>query len=333
MALRPVPWAIGHGAHNAAEGARLSLYAGTGGARGVMAPTDMRVTALPVPGAAVRISEGAAVMPNDYVPGASQSYAIEEESSTDFPITATGSSGGAIRYLIARVMDDQYAGQAPANVKNGPYCGYQWLSTDPRVAPPAYPWDLLARVDQPANTATITPAMVTDLREIAQPMIVERSVVRPVIVKDITSIWSHSLNHVVGENGMRGEKFPDVGNDFKIKAPDGANRVIIHTEVTGVRYDGRLSNGPWWVTFGPDGQGEKYTTQDFAWDSLAAGDPYTGNLLLTEELALPADCRGKLMNFTIRAGIDDRWNTVRGAMSLTARSGMSMSAKFLKATE
>ena len=55
MALRPVPWAIGHGAHNSAEGARMSLYAATNGARGVINPGDMRVTALPVPGAAVRI--------------------------------------------------------------------------------------------------------------------------------------------------------------------------------------------------------------------------------------------------------------------------------------
>ena len=331
MALRPVPWAIGHGAHNAVEGARLSLHAGTRGARGVMSPTDMRVTALPVPGGAVRIHKGAAVMPNDYVPGSSQAYAVEEQSSTDFPIPPTGSAGGAVRYLVARVMDDQYAGQAPTDVINGPYNDYAWLSSDPRVNPPSYPWTLLARINQPANTATITQAMTTDLRQVANPQIKDDWIARPTVNAHLTG-WSHILRQAKNGTGDdRGEQFPDGphGGEFAVFCPTWATYVLVEFTWSGIRCSGQNAWGGYYLQY-TDGTTWR-SSQDFGWDQLEAGYPYVTEWTLAEKLYLPPSMRGKTLRFYPRAFRDV--NSPNTGITMTNRSGLNFRARFLEVAD
>lgn len=168
MALDNVPWFIGGGAEHGPEVARMLAYAATSGAEGVISPTDMRVTALPTPGGSVRVYPGGAVMLNRYPSAPNQSYTVRNATATDVAVSATGSGAGATRYVILRVDDPQYGGQAPANVTTGPYVRFVLVNSITNLA---YPFIPLARINQPANTSAITGAMITDLRKVANPRV------------------------------------------------------------------------------------------------------------------------------------------------------------------
>lgn len=166
MALDSVPWFIGGGAEHSPAVARMLAYAATSGATGVVSPGDLKVTALPTPGASVRVAPGGAVMLNRYPGAPNQSYTARNATATDVAVTATGSSGGATRFLILRVDDPEFGGAVPADRVNGPYVRLVWVNSITNLA---YPFVALAKLVQPANTATITNAMLTDLREVANP--------------------------------------------------------------------------------------------------------------------------------------------------------------------
>lgn len=166
MAIDPVPWFIGGGAEHGPEVARMLAYAATSGSEGIVTATDLRVTALPTPGAAVRVYPGGAVMRNRYPGGANQSYTARSASATDVAIPATDSSGGATRYVIMRVDDPQYGGQAPDNVVSGPYVRYDVVNSIENLA---YPAIAVAKINQPASTATITGPMIEDVRVLCNP--------------------------------------------------------------------------------------------------------------------------------------------------------------------
>ena len=166
MALDSVPWFIGGGAEHSPAVARMLAYAATNGATGIISPGDFKVTALPTPGTSVRVAPGGAVLLNRYPGAPNQSYTARNASSTDVAVTATGSSGGATKYLILRVDDPEFGGQAPADRVNGPYVRFVWVTSITNLP---YPFVPLAKLVQPANTATITNAMLTDIRDVANP--------------------------------------------------------------------------------------------------------------------------------------------------------------------
>lgn len=180
MAFDPVPWFVGGGAHHSPEVARLPPYALSGGAEGIVDVTDLRVTALPVAGAAVRVQPGAALIRSRAAGGAQQTYAARNAVAEDVPIAATGSSGGRSDLIVARVEDPFMAGeswQAPADPVVGPYVFARVVSNVPAGTTrlqdvPGYETHsavTLARVDLPASTGTVTSALITDLRKVAIP--------------------------------------------------------------------------------------------------------------------------------------------------------------------
>ncbi|GAA1361358.1 hypothetical protein [Brevibacterium luteolum] len=331
MPLQPVPWATGNGADNPVEGARLALHAATSGARGVAGPDDMRVTALPVPGGAVRVHTGAGVTPNDYIPGGgAQAYAMREESHTDVPIPATGSGGGATRYLIARVQDPQYAGAEPEDVVNGPYNHYAIVGSKDGHK---FPYVPLAKIVQPANTATITNEMITDVREVANPREKTVRFPRPVVNQHIDG-YSHVLRHRRNGTGHgRGEQFPDSANGgrFDLDIPEWATRMHVDARWTSVRYNGQSSWGAFYLQYvGKDGVWR--STQDFGWD-VNEGNIYTTNWLLSDNLFIPYAMRGGRLSIYMRAFVEDNSNAKQGAVSLNKRSGLHLDVTFYEVAD
>ena len=158
-------WAVEGGAATP-EDARAALYKATGGNRGVSLPGDLKVTALPVAGTSVRVNPGGATLPSRYPGGAGESYGTLLKASEDVPVPATGSGGGAVRYLVQRITDPQFEGQPPADPVNHRYDSFVWVDS---LANLTYPYVELAKLEQPASTATITQGMLTDLRKLAQP--------------------------------------------------------------------------------------------------------------------------------------------------------------------
>lgn len=193
MALDPVPWFIGGGAEHSPDVARLLAFAATGGRGGVVGRTDMRVTQLPAANGNFRVAAGACVIPNLYENVPQQSYIARAPSVTDVPITPTGSTGGRSDMVVIRIDDPQFGGQVPADVKVGPYVRIAVISGVSPTAttlPPTvnYPAIPLARIDLPANTATVTQALIKDLREVAQPRS-ERvvKIMQPTANSDVTT--------------------------------------------------------------------------------------------------------------------------------------------------
>lgn len=177
MALDPVPWFVGGGAEHSPDVARMVAYAATGGAAGVLGNLDFRITSTPVPGTNVRIAAGAGVVPNGYLPApdfGKQSYIARADSVTDIAVTATGSGAGRSDLVVLRMDDPQFGGQAPVDIENGPYVRFAIISnvaagTTQLPTDLGYPALLLARIDLPASTGTVTQGMIVDLRKLPAP--------------------------------------------------------------------------------------------------------------------------------------------------------------------
>jgi hypothetical protein len=175
MAFDKTPWFVGGGAQHSPETARLLAFAATRGNEGIVGVGDLKVQAQAVPNGTVRVSSGAGNALNRYAGGGQQTYVLRNASQTDVPITPTGSSGGRTDMVIARVLDPQYEGQAPADPVNFQYAFptvIQGVSASAKTAKElnlGYPAIALARIAMPASTATVTAAMITDLRKVANP--------------------------------------------------------------------------------------------------------------------------------------------------------------------
>lgn len=343
MALQSVPWAIGNGAHNQVEGARLSLYASTGGKGGVMSPADMRVTALPVPGGAVRVHTGGVVVISGYPGASSQAYAARETSSTDVEIDATGSSGPRTRYLVVRVHDHQYSGEpTPEDVQNGPYNEYEWISQDPRTTDLPYPVEGIAKVTQPASTATITQDMIEDIRQLAQPQRVEQVFARPRLSSDDDGRESWLYGQTT-----RGEYFPGgsgLPNQVRTVFPDWATHVIIEADWLSVFYDsGRGGHGTFWVEFGterrldPGWPGEsgmerdyEFATQLFGWDQPENAHGHRTNWRLMDTRTVPEKLKGQNVTLTFKAATKIGANIDTRVARMDAISGLGLKLTFVQ---
>lgn len=177
-------WFIGGGAQHSPEVARLVSYAATSGSEGIVGATDLTVRPLPVPAGQVRVSPGASVIPNRSTGGAYQSYLGRLPTEDRVSIAPTGSAGGRVDMVIARVEDPFAAGtpwQDPDDPTVGPYIFTRVLDNvgAAAIASPdaarkylrskGYSAIPLAGITMPANTGTVTASMVKSLREMANP--------------------------------------------------------------------------------------------------------------------------------------------------------------------
>lgn len=168
--LDPVPWAV-NGATSSADIGRVLGNLATFDGNGIRMPWDLKVEQTVVAGTQVRIAPGVAVLRNIYSgAGEGQSYIARNISETLLTIPATDSTGGATRWVILRVSDPQYGGQAPASVPDGPYVFFDLVTSITGIT---YPHVVLGKITQPASTATITAAMIDSgpgVRQLYQPL-------------------------------------------------------------------------------------------------------------------------------------------------------------------
>lgn len=172
-----VPWFTEGGAEHSSEIARLLAYAAFGGAEGVVGVGDLAVKALASPAAAVQIRTGACAIVNRAAGSAYQAYAARLPTGDQVPIAATGVSARS-DLIVARIENPYSYGETwpnPSDPKVGPYVytrvisGVPKTTTNVRQVRPSDSAITLARIDIPANTSTITQAMIKDLREMVSP--------------------------------------------------------------------------------------------------------------------------------------------------------------------
>lgn len=318
MPLRPVPWALGEGAENSVELARAVAQVGSSGATGIVEPADFKVVETPTPGAAVRVRKGTGVVLSTYPGVFGQSYVVQEQSYTDVPVAATGSSSGATKYVYVLIEDTQYGGQTPPSVENGPYNSYQVTTTLPQNQP----YLLLAKINQPKSTATIINDHIEDLREVANPKQLTVPRARP-----LNSIDTETLSRDTPE----GEWFPNAGAHQNIYIPEWATRLIIEAEWIMVNERGGNAYGGCWVEWGPyvsEGM-RRESTQHYRWNTHSGPDAARSIWKVVDYQYIPPDIRGSDQVFAMKAWVD--WYIDKAARpQLDQHSGVTLKVTFMQ---
>lgn len=170
-----VPWFVEQPARHSASIARKLAYAAVGGQAGIIAPTDLEVRELAVPGPQVRVFPGVGSILNNAVGVTKEAYLGSLATEDVIGITATTASGGRSDMICARVENPSETGggwAAPADPQAGPYIKTVVVSnvSSSAVVPPASAGKALiplARIDIPASTGTILQSYIKDLRKMA----------------------------------------------------------------------------------------------------------------------------------------------------------------------
>lgn len=258
MTLIHAPWAV-DGARSTSALARVSTYATGGGRSGIVRPGDLKVLPLAVPGNGLRLASGAAVILNGYQSDPREAYAVANNGthtvlSGDMPAPVPQ----VAHYLVCVVVGDPEFNQAghpfmPSEILPEDAADYEYVRT---VVVPCnanttrfeqlglnYPAYALARLEIPANTSTITDAMITDLREVSAPR-QERH-----LLSAQTSAWN-TIN--------TGDMTQFCSYQPTIEVPAWATEMIITAHITGVihtnpdlsghlaiRSSANAAEGPW----------------------------------------------------------------------------------------
>jgi hypothetical protein len=288
----------------------------------------MKVAPLSVPGTAVRVLPGAALILNRGAGGAQQTYAARLPVADQVEIAVTGSGAGRPDLIVAQVEDPFTAGeqwQEPSDPTVGPYVFTRVISGVPAGTTrlqdvPGYEGRsaiTLARVTLPASTGTVTAGMITDLREVAIPR--TKAVLQPyALVSADTSVLSATSAYPAG-----GQNWPAETSWADVAIPSWATRVRIVMTWAGVL----CTNNSWgsvWVQMGANSHPDNYKTQEVNWDAQNAAGNYRTMIMAAADIAVPASMRGTSQKFYPRG----RKAGGTGTVTLDLRSAMALQIEF-----
>ncbi|NHN55768.1 hypothetical protein G9U51_08260 [Calidifontibacter sp. DB0510] len=260
---------------------RMVLWAATGGANGIVTSSDLRVSALSTPGAAVNVGPGGALLANRFSGApASQSYAAINDATVQVSIPATGSSGGRTDYVILKIDDWHFDNsQAPADPLAALYCSLQRVGS---ITGLPYPFVPLAKITIPASTGAITGAMITDLRTLARPRKERVLLPNPNTAAGIETLTATTT-----------EYFPNQGGGRRVDIPSWATRVAIRADWLQMIAPAGNCQGSLWVGWGDwTGTDFEQHTQTFAFDNVAATNASRMSVTVAEEMYIPPKYRG-----------------------------------------
>lgn len=327
------------GAPHSPEVFRASLYASTSGAEGVVGIGDLKVVPTAVPSGNVVVSIGNALILSRDVGGAQQTYAGRNPSVDTQQIAQTGSSGKRSDLVIVRVEDPGMDGTTwddPDDPLTAQFIFTRIISGVPagttRVQDiPGHENDTaitLARIDVPANTGTITSAMIVDLRKVALPR------------KD-RQVNAHAQTAADGVSKLTsktqaGQLFPQTSSAFTVDVPPWATRMIIIANWSQVQA-GHDANGTaygrLWAQVGADSDPAKRVTQESSWDTADVATGYARYAYnVPDSLYVPAGLRGRTVPVTLRGRRADSTSTGE-TLVIDAVSGCSVDVEFIETAE
>jgi hypothetical protein len=157
-----------NGATHPAQQFRMMIRDLARGNEGITEGDDLKVTALSTPGTSVKVSDGSGVVrgkANTF----QGSYAVCNIGTPTVAIAATGGSPRS-DMVVLRVLDPEYEGTLNPAVDQIEFFDIvSNVSSTATQVPAGYTAIPLARIDIPASTSVITNAMITDLRQCANP--------------------------------------------------------------------------------------------------------------------------------------------------------------------
>lgn len=294
MAVELIPWMVKGGKHSANVG-RMLAYAATQGAEGVSGVGDLVVKQAAVAAGKVTVGAGGAVILNRYPGARNETYIGRVTSTTD--VTVPANASGATRYdlVIARIDDWNYAGAQPEPAAGSlptdtvPVFKLAVISGVAAATKTAaelnlnYPAIALARIAIPAGTSAITQAMITPLREVANP---RRK-------RDLRAVGQlPGRNNTLASTAAEGEQFPNDGV-FTMEVPAWASQAKIVATLSGIVVLAGTAYGITWVRFG-HGRADVINTQPTAADFTSPrNDPSRVTTMSADTINIPASMRGQ----------------------------------------
>ncbi|MEU3566875.1 hypothetical protein AB0E96_00365 [Kitasatospora sp. NPDC036755] len=229
MTLIQPPLMITGGTHPA-RALRMMVKDLSNGSQGITLGGDLKVRSTTTPGPGVRVGNGSAI-----IAGATWGQGSYTQANTGdhlVPIAPTGATGRT-DLLCLRVEDPEYEGSRdPAKDEVGYFHVIPGVSKNTDAPPPGMTAIPLARITQPPNCQTITDAMITDLRRIANPR--QQHQVRTVLGFDDSSV-----------PGMATwQDWPaSAGAKVDIDIPSWATEASVTTSLHGLRVAGSVNVG------------------------------------------------------------------------------------------
>lgn len=316
------------GAKVPADAARGEAWASSGGERGIRGVgSSLRVTAAPVPDGTVRVAPGAAVSPSPYPGHAAQSYSMYCYRAQTAPIVATGSSGSRTDAVIIRVDDAALVGTPPADPVTHQYARIAVIQGVPVGLDSAealitakgidYPFVLLARVTLPPSTATVTAAMITDLRE----MVGGQELLR------VAALTGISTQIPLTATALSSSTIFPAGFQPQWRAPSWATHMHIRMLWSGVAHTSPLDAGGCVVHYGLNATEAR---TDWRGWSPGGSNTRTGSArdawTISQEVAIPSALRGQVIKFRPSAWRDSPLN---GTTFMDSASGGELQVRFL----
>jgi hypothetical protein len=333
MALDRTPLYVGGGAEHSPEVIRQAHYDSMGGAEGVSRWNSLRVWSESVPTTTIRVLPGGATINNRYPGGDGQAYSARNISQTSVPVTATGSTGGRTDLLVLRILDPQYEGQPPADPTDFDYTRFEIIEGVPAGTETfaelglSYPAIELAKLTIPANTATITQAMITDLRSVARPKSHTETRALSIVTGQEDTISSTS-NYPDG-----GETWPEAAEAawgfFKIPEWATQAKVIMHWD--GIMAPGGDTWGWIWVQIGYSVNPDHVVTQGVWYDTTGVANKSRQHAMVAGTIGIPAALRGGKHKIYGRANVLGGATSAR--LQLNSGSTMSLDVTFLERPE
>lgn len=311
MTLFPAPLLI-NGASHPAQSFRMMIRDLARGSEGITQGDDLKVSELDTPGGGVQISDGSGVVRGRY-DAFQGSYAVCN-AGVDDTITIAANGGGATRYdlVVLRVEDPEYEGTL--DPETDPICYFQVI---PNVSSTATaPADnrtciALARIAIPAATATITDAMITDVRQVANPRR-ERTL-------QVQS--PGTLSTLIGGTSGSYSYFSTAAG-WAVAVPDWATTARIKVDVAGLRLATDVVFGNFRATFGASLSMQPTVVDD--------NDTGTRRIyhMAADTLAIPAGYRGTTQ--TLRAQFAGLAGNV-GTVSVDPSTTLAADVEFFEA--
>ena len=236
MSLYRVPILTNGATHPAAQ-FRMLIKDLSRGAEGITEGDDLKVTQRATPGGGITVADGSCVIKgrDDAFQG---HYAAYNAGAFNVDIASTGGTGRS-DMLIVRVEDPEYiAGLDPAVDQIVYFQVISGVSSSATTIPDGRTGIPLARIDIPASTATITDAMITDLRSVANPRRTRQMLTHSPASDSAVLGASTTFSYFSTEPGVN------------ILVPDWATKARIRVDVSPLRYSVNDFFGNLSATFG-----------------------------------------------------------------------------------
>lgn len=318
MTFSSVPWAVGGGAVIPEDVARMIPYFMFNKTEGVLGATDLEVKALATPGGSVRVSPGGCVVLGRGSGQFYEAYLGKNDADVNVAVAPNNTASARSDLLIALVQDPYVAGSPwniPTDRANGPYIVpyiIQGVSSTIRtVRSLGNNWSAidLARIDIPANTATITSGMIVSLRgrvSAAPPQVPPPTAPPPVQDVDIfiinpeneffTLINGPSTAQDLASASKNVWRNWPVASEVVVPIPTWATTMDVQFSLLNTMVDDDV----WGETRVEIGSGEAYsgsTTYDFnkstGWERI--------QIFAGGRISIPSTMRGKNKRFRVNA--------------------------------